>query len=128
FLHDATEDNEVAQCHAHVNYIPPFVLQESHNDPERVKDSQNRKNKKFVRHLHQHVEKHLLKEIEKNSGMSLHFGKAQVVEDFDTITWKYVDDTDHGLGEEAEHFKVEVDVKCNSEGAFVDVNYNCIEC
>ncbi|KAH3679989.1 hypothetical protein WICPIJ_008465 [Wickerhamomyces pijperi] len=124
FLRDEKEDNEFNHCHAHINYIPPFVMHESHNDPEKIKDSQNRKNKKFVRHLHQHVEKHLLKEIVENSGLQLKFGKPQIMEDFDTLQWKYVDDGDHGLGEEFEHFTVEVDVKCNSNGAAIDVNYN----
>ncbi|CCH46494.1 hypothetical protein BN7_6087 [Wickerhamomyces ciferrii] len=126
FLKDEREDNEHNNAHAHINYIPPFVLAASHNDPDKVKDSQNRKNKKFVRHLHQHVEKHLIKDIKASSGMDLNFGKPETIEDFDTITWKYTDSSDHGLGLDGEKFKVEVVVKCNSNGAYVDVNYNTL--
>ncbi|KAH3672801.1 hypothetical protein WICMUC_004023 [Wickerhamomyces mucosus] len=125
FLKDEMEDAEFSNAHAHVNYVPPFVLAASHNDVEKIKDSQNRKNKKFVRHLHQHVEKHLLTEIKESSGMDLKFGKPEVKEDFDTITWKYVDATNHGLGDEG-NFRVEVDVKCYSDGAAIDVNYHTI--
>lgn len=126
FLKDEKEDHEYSNAHAHINYIPPFVLAASHNDPEKIKNSQNRKNKKFVRHLHQHVEKHLLNEIKENSGLDLHFNKPETVEDFDTITWKYVDESNHGLEETDDKFKVEVVVKCNSDNAYVDVNYNTL--
>jgi hypothetical protein len=125
FLKDEKEDDELSNAHAHIQYFPPFVLAESHNDPERIKDSQNRKNKKFVRHLHQHVEKHLLMDIKQSTGMDLHFGKPQTVEDFDTITWKYLDETDHGMGADG-NFKVQVVVKCDSNGAAVDVCYDTI--
>lgn len=126
FLKDEKEDHEYANAHAHINYIPPFVLAASHNDPDKVKDSQNRKNKKFVRHLHQHVEKHLLAEIKEKSGLQLNFNKPETIEDFDTITWKYVDESNHGLDENDEKFKVEVLIKCNSENSYVDVNYNTL--
>jgi hypothetical protein len=101
-------------------------LAASHNDPEKIKDSQNRKNKKFVRHLHQHVEKHLLKEIKESSGLDLNLKNVETIENFDTITWKYVDEGLHGLNESDGDFKVEVLVKCNSDGAYIDVDYNTI--
>lgn len=126
FLKDEKEDHEYLNAHAHIHYLPPFVLHESHNDPEKVKDSQNRKNKKFVRHLHQHVEKHLLNEIKQSSGLDLQFKKPETLEDFDTITWKYTDDSNHGLNDDDGKFKVEVSVKCNSNNAYVDVNYNTL--
>lgn len=127
FLKDEKEDHEFNNAHAHINYIPPFVLAASHNDPEKVKDCQNRKNKKFVRHLHQHIEKHLLKEIIESSGLELNFNKKpETIEDFDTITWKYVDESNHGLTDTEDKFRVEVVVKCNSENAHVDVNYNTL--
>lgn len=125
YLKDEKEDHELANGHARVHYIPPFVLHESHNDPDRVKDSQNRKNKKFVRHLHQHVEKHLLTEMKEFSGMDLHFGKPEVAEDFDTITWTYLDESDHGMGSEG-NFKVKLVVKCDSDGATIDVKYDTL--
>ncbi|CDR38918.1 CYFA0S02e08592g1_1 [Cyberlindnera fabianii] len=124
YLKDEREDNELTHSHARIQYIPPFVLAASHNDPEKVKDSQNRKNKKFVRHLHQHVEKHLLKEIQASSGLDLHFGKPETLEDFDTITWKYTDD--QCLESDEGKFKVQVVVKCNSDGAAIDVSYDAI--
>lgn len=123
FLKDEREDNDFCNAHAHINYIPPFVLAESHNDPEKIKDSQNRKNKKFVRHLHQHVEKHLLKEIKSSIGLDLNLKNVETVEEFDTLEWKYVDDGLHGLNETEGDFKVEVNVKCNSNGAYIDVDY-----
>jgi hypothetical protein len=125
YLKDEREDNDLANAHAHIQYFPPFVLAESHNDPERIKDCQNRKNKKFVRHLHQHVEKHLLTEIKECSGMDLRFGKPETIEDFDTITWKYMDASDHGMGADG-NFKVQVVVKCDSNGAAIDVKYDTI--
>ncbi|KAH3682286.1 hypothetical protein WICPIJ_006755 [Wickerhamomyces pijperi] len=126
FLRDEKEDHDYTHVHAHINYIPPFALHECHDDPELIKDSLNRKSKKFVRHLHQHVEKHLLKEISESSGLSLKFAKPEIQEDADTLQWKYVDEGDHGLSEQDEIFKVEVIVKCYSEGAAVDVWYNTI--
>lgn len=119
YLKDEREDNEIGNAHAHIQYIPPFVLQESHNDPDRVKDSQNRKNKKFVRHLHQHVEKHLLEDIKDCSGMDVRFGKPEKIEDFDTITWRYE-------GMTTGSYKVQVIVKCDSNGAAIDVRYDTV--
>ena len=63
FIRNETEDDDFENLHCVCNYYPPFVLHGSHDDPDKIKETENSHNKKFVRHLHQHVEKHLLKDI-----------------------------------------------------------------
>ena len=63
FLKTTVDEDDFDRIHAQASYYPPFVLHGSHDDPEKIKEGQNSHNKKFVRHLHQHVEKHLLVDI-----------------------------------------------------------------
>ncbi|CAI4404001.1 CRB_1a_G0028580.mRNA.1.CDS.1 [Saccharomyces cerevisiae] len=120
YLKGETEDQEFDHVHCQLKYYPPFVLHDAHDDPEKIKETANSHSKKFVRHLHQHVEKHLLKDIKtaiNKPELKFHDKKKQ--ESFDRIVWNY--------GEEAElnakKFKVSVEVVCKHDGAMVDVDY-----
>lgn len=120
YLKNETEDEEFDHLHCQVKYYPPFVLHESHDDPERISDSANSHSKKFVRHLHQHVEKHLLKDIKQSTGLSdLKFKGKSKEEDFNHVMWRYNDVAQvHG-----KDFKIYVTVQCHNDSAMVDVDY-----
>lgn len=125
FLSDEIEDDEYFNSHVHLKYIPPFVMHESHNDVEKIKDSQNSKNKKFVRHLHHHIERHLLKDIQDKLGFDKEFENLGKFNDNNEIKWVYEDEV---VGSGMDHdYKVKVEVKCHSDNAFVDVNYDTYE-
>ncbi|KAL3231007.1 hypothetical protein RNJ44_00646 [Nakaseomyces bracarensis] len=120
FLRGEVEDNEFDHVHCKARYYPPFVLHQSHDDPEKIKDTENSHNKKFVRHLHQHVEKHLLKDIRELFGdPNLKFKSKSKDESFEKITWHYSDESE--LNDK--RFKIDVDVTCTHDGALVDVDY-----
>lgn len=120
FLRGEVEDNEFDHVHVKAQYYPPFVLHQSHDDPEKIKDTENSHNKKFVRHLHQHVEKHLLKDIQEMfHDPNMKFKNKSKEETFEKITWHYADESE--LNDK--RFKIEVDVTCTHDGALVDVDY-----
>ncbi|CAG62868.1 uncharacterized protein GVI51_M12507 [Nakaseomyces glabratus] len=120
FLRGEVEDNEFDHVHCKAKYYPPFVLHESHDDPEKIKDTNNSHNKKFVRHLHQHVEKHLLKDIrEMFQNPDLKFKNKSKEETFEKITWHYADESELN----AKKFRIQLDVTCTHDGAMVDVDY-----
>ncbi|SCV99894.1 LAFE_0B04852g1_1 [Lachancea fermentati] len=120
FIKNETEDDEFDHVRCHLKYYPPFVLHESHEDPEKIKDTANSHSKKFVRHLHQHVEKHLLKDIKKSAQLpELTFKDKSKEETFEHVVWKYNDKTQyHG-----KDFEVHVTVECHSDSAYIDVDY-----
>lgn len=120
YLKNETEDNEFDNIHCKLKYYPPFVLRGTHDDPEKIKDTANCHSKKYVRHLKQHVEKHLLKEIKTSLNQpELKFANTSKEETFNRITWKYGDETELN----AKKFKIDVEVSCNNDGALVDVDY-----
>ncbi|CAH01410.1 uncharacterized protein KLLA0_C08063g [Kluyveromyces lactis] len=120
FIKNETEDEEFDHVHCHLKYYPPFVLHESHEDPEKIKDSANSHSKKFVRHLHQHIEKHLLKDIKERIKLpDLKFKDKAKEESFEHIVWKYNDVTQyHG-----KDFEIHITVECHNDSAIVDVDY-----
>ncbi|CCF60703.1 hypothetical protein KAFR_0L00950 [Kazachstania africana CBS 2517] len=120
YLKNEIEDDEFDNVHIQVNYYPPFVMHKNHDDPEKIKDTENSHSKKFVRHLHQHVEKHLLKDI-KNAlhQPDLKFRDKNKDESFEKITWHYGDETEVN----SRKFKLAVDVTCVHNDAMVSVDY-----
>lgn len=131
YIRDETWDNEFDYCHAKLKYYPPFVLKECHNDTDKIKPTMNRNNNKFKRHLHQHIEKHLMHDMEKASGFKMDFQKMGVEDTASTTTWKYLDEGLHGFTKEEEdkfdrHWKLEMKVTCNNENAMVEVDYMAI--
>ncbi|AAS51855.2 ADL065Wp [Eremothecium gossypii ATCC 10895] len=120
YLRGETEDEEFDHVHCQVRYYPPFVLHESHQDPEKIKESANSHNKKFVRHLHQHVEKHLLKDIKDSLGVpELKFKDKSKEENFNHVVWRYHAPT----AVRDREFLVHVTVECHNDTAMVDVDY-----
>ncbi|CCD25301.1 Rgi1p NDAI_0E04840 [Naumovozyma dairenensis CBS 421] len=109
--------------HLKLNYYPPFVMHHSHDDPDKIKDTDNSHNKKFVRHLHQHVEKHLLKDIkEAVNHPDLKWHDKSKDESFEKIVWHYAEDTEYNK----KPFKMEVNVACNHLDAMVEVDYRTV--
>ncbi|SCU92395.1 LAMI_0E10176g1_1 [Lachancea mirantina] len=120
FLRNETEDEEFDHVRCHLKYYPPFVLHESHEDPDKIKDTANSHSRKFVRHLHQHVEKRLLKDIrEKTQFSELNFKDKSKEKTTEHIVWKYNDHTKLN----GKEFDVHVIVECHGDSAYVDVDY-----
>ncbi|CCF56439.1 hypothetical protein KAFR_0B01400 [Kazachstania africana CBS 2517] len=120
FLKNETEDNEFDKIHCQLKYYPPFILAQAHDDPEKIKETANCHSKKFVRHLHHHVEKHLLKDIRAAVGQpDLKFKNKSKEEQFDKITWNYNDEAECN----DRKFNVRIQVSCNNNNAMVDVDY-----
>lgn len=119
FVKNSAEDNEFESVHCQLNYYPPFVLHEAHDDLDKIKDTENSHSKKFVRHLHQHVEKHLLKDIGNYFHQPLKFKDHSKEETFDHICWTYNDEAT--LNEK--HFKLNIEVTCHHDDAMVAVEY-----
>ncbi|KAG7764613.1 hypothetical protein KL946_003293 [Ogataea haglerorum] len=127
YLKDETWDNEFDYFHLKVNYLPPFVLHSIHDNPEKIKPTMNSRSRKFVRHLGHHIKRHLLSEINYYTGVNYNFEKAVVEHRPDgTILFHLHDYSDHGYGEETDkynrHWKVDLDVKCNPENPYVEVD------
>lgn len=120
FLRDSEEDNEFSNVHCQVQYIPPFVLHHAHDDEEKVKDTENSHSKKFVRHLHQHVEKHLLKDIKGALDIpDLKFHDKTKEQTFEHVMWHYGETVEH----KDKKFKIDVNVVCKHDSPMVDVDY-----
>ncbi|AMD19987.1 HCL164Cp [Eremothecium sinecaudum] len=120
YIKNESEDDEFDHVHCQLRYYPPFVLHESHDDPEKIKESCNSHSKKFVRHLHQHVEKHLLKDIKESVGVpDLKFKDKTKEETFDHVLWRYNAPTQF----HNKDFVIHVTVQCHSNTAMVDVDY-----
>lgn len=136
YIKNETWDDEYDQMKIHLRYIPPFILNEIHNDEENIKPSMNALNKKFRRHLHQHLTKHLLPEVNKMSGINYNFKEIDVglVPQFNGLEssykWHYEDSGSHGFDEseykERHHWKAQLDVTCDSNGPYVYVDFECI--
>ncbi|CCK72775.1 Rgi1p KNAG_0L01550 [Huiozyma naganishii CBS 8797] len=123
FIKNETEDDDFSDLHCQVNYLPPFVLHQAHDDPDKVKDTENSHNKKFVRHLHQHVEKHLLKDLKQALNLpDMKFHEKSKDEQFDKITWHYAEETEY----HDKKFKVIVEVTCHHDDALVNVDYRTV--
>jgi hypothetical protein len=128
FVRDETWDNEFDYFHAKLNYYPPFVLKQCHDNLDKIKPTANKNSSKFRRQLTHHVKNHLFKDLEKCSGYPLNFDNVGVEESPNKIVWKYSDHTDHGFDPEEEdkynrHWNIDVEVCCNNENAIVEVDY-----
>lgn len=120
FIKNETEDDDFENLNCQVNYYPPFVLHHAHDDPEKIKDSENSHNKKFVRHLHQHVEKHVLKDLKECLNLpDMKFHDKNKEETFEKITWHYGEDAQI----KEKKFHISVDVTCHHDDAMVCVDY-----
>ncbi|ODV58186.1 uncharacterized protein ASCRUDRAFT_10447 [Ascoidea rubescens DSM 1968] len=118
------QSEEDDQIHAQVSYIPQFVLNSCHNDPEKIKPSMNKKNKKFVRHLNQHIKKNLLTTLPESTGFSdMQLKLDDTIDTPDKLTYKYTDHGDH-----SNKLKVEVEVGCFSDNANVFIDYKTYPC
>ncbi|EDO15073.1 hypothetical protein Kpol_411p18 [Vanderwaltozyma polyspora DSM 70294] len=121
--HETEDDDDFDNVHCQLKYYPPFVLHEAHDDPEKIKDTANSHSKKYVRHLHQHVEKHLLKEIKEALQLpDLKFKDKSKDEDFEKIVWNYGD-----TGEFHDRkFRISISVTCKHDDAMVDLDYKTV--
>lgn len=125
-IKDESWDNDFDFINAHVDYIPPFIMNEIHNNPEKIKDTMNNHSKKFVRNLHHHVDKHLLANLNTVSGIDYHFDKPTKESLGDKLVWHYKDEGDHGFPDSARRWKVELDVSCNGASPNVSVDMKSI--
>ncbi|KAK6457342.1 respiratory growth induced protein 1 [Scheffersomyces xylosifermentans] len=128
FVRDETWDNEYDYFHGHLSYYPPFILKECHDNLDKIKPTANKNSRKFRRNLQHHVERHLIKDLEKCCGYELHMDKIDTVETPNKITWKFKDETDHGFSKEEEdkygrHWRLELNISCNNENPMVEVDY-----
>lgn len=120
YLKGETEDQEFDHVHSNwstIHLCPAWCCMMIR---KKIKETANSHSKKFVRHLHQHVEKHLLKDIKtaiNKPELKFHDKKKQ--ESFDRIVWNYGEETELN----AKKFKVSVEVVCKHDGAMVDVDY-----
>ena len=120
FIKDSADDNQFENVHCQVSYYPPFVLHSSHEDPDKIKDTENSHNKKFVRHVHQHVEKHLLKDIKGALQQTeMKFKNKNKDETFEKIVWHYDEDAELNN----KRFKINVEVTCHHDDAMLAVDY-----
>jgi len=131
FIRDETWDNEFDYFHGHLQYYPPFVMKECRDNLDKIKPTMNKNNKRFKRHLQHHINKHLLKDIEKCCGYKLNMEKATVTETATKVSWKFLDASDHGFDKEEEdlynrHWKLELEITCNNENAMVEVDYKSV--
>ncbi|CCE65222.1 hypothetical protein TPHA_0K00880 [Tetrapisispora phaffii CBS 4417] len=123
FLKQETEDDEFDNLHCQIKYYPPFIMHDCHEDPEKIPNTANSNSKKFVRHLHQHVEKHLLKDIREALDIpELQFKDHSKEKESDHITWHYHDVTTY----HDKKFQVNVNVTCNHEDALVNLEYQTL--
>lgn len=131
FVRDETWDNEFDNFHAHLAYYPPFILNECHDNLEKIKPTMNKNSSKFKRNLQHHIKKHLMHDLEKVAGYEMKFQKPEIQETFNSWKLKYIDDGHHGFSPEEEekahrHWKIEMEVKCNNENPMVEVDFKSI--
>lgn len=131
YIRDETWDNDFDYIHAHLKYIPPFIMKECHDNLDKIKPTANKNSRKFKRNLQHHIKRHLMKDMQICSGYDMDFKKVAVDETPKKMTWKFEDVTDHGFLQEEEdlfdrHWKLELEVTCNNENAMVDVDYKAI--
>lgn len=120
FLKNGKEDDEFENIHCQLKYYPPFIIKEAHDNPDKIKDTANSNSKKYVRHLHQHVEKHLLKDIKAALDFpDLNFKDKSKEKTFEKIVWHYNDQ----IEQDERKFKIAVAVTCKHDNALVEVDY-----
>ncbi|KAI5952466.1 RGI1 [Candida jiufengensis] len=131
YIYTQTMSGDYDWTHAALSYYPPFILKECQNNLEKIKPTNNKNSKKFRRNLQHHIQKHLIKDLEKCCGYELNFDKGEVVETPNKLMWRFKDESDHGFSKEEEdlydrHWKLELEVSCTNESAMVDVEYKSI--
>lgn len=75
YIMDESWDNEFDNLNIHVKYLPPFIVNQTRGNEDKIKPQMNSLNKKFRRHLQHHVKRHLLPDITKMSGIDYNFTK-----------------------------------------------------
>lgn len=136
YIIDESWDNEFDNLNIHVKYLPPFIVNQTRGNEDKIKPQMNSLNKKFRRHLQHHVKRHLLPDITKMSGIDYNFtkdGEESVSNQYGTSSvhrWHFKDNSNHGFDEteyqNREHWKVEVDVESNSNNPWIDVTYRAV--
>ncbi|KAH3663334.1 hypothetical protein OGAPHI_005324 [Ogataea philodendri] len=105
YIMDESYDNEFDNMDVHLQYLPPFIMSEIHSNEENIKPQMNSLNKKFRRQLQHHVQKHLMPEINKMSGIHYKFTKAGESQEYNqygtssVYKWHYMDESNHGFEE-----------------------------
>ncbi|OUM53817.1 hypothetical protein BVG19_g3138 [[Candida] boidinii] len=127
YIKGETFDNDFDYYHAKLNYLPPFVLNEIHDNLEKIKPTMNARSKKFVRHLNHHIKRHLLTDIQTMSGVDYKFEKAHVERLQDgRIIFHFKDYSDHGFDQEARsvnrHWSIDLDVECFPDNPYVNID------
>ncbi|KAG0669765.1 Respiratory growth induced protein 1 [Pichia californica] len=136
YIMDESWDNEFDNLNIHVKYLPPFIVNQTKGNEEKIKPQMNSLNKKFRRHLQHHVKRHLLPDINRMAGIDYEFhkeGEEKVSNEYGSASvykWHFKDDTNHGFDESEfgirGHWKVEVDIESNSTNPWIDVTYKSI--
>lgn len=136
YIMDESWDNEFDNLNIHVKYLPPFIVNQTKGNEDKIKPQMNSLNKKFRRHLQHHVKRHLLPDIRKMSGIDYDFvkdGEELVPNMYGTSSvhrWHFKDETNHGFDESEfalrDHWKVEVDIESNSSNPWINVTYKCV--
>lgn len=135
YIKNESWDDEYDSLNVHLEYLPPFIQKEIHSDESKIKPQMNVLNKKFRRHLHQHLTKHLIPEINKMTGINYEFkefdeGLTPEMNGINSVyKWHYEDSGNHGF-EEADyenrhHWKAQLDIKSNSNGPYINIDFNC---
>ncbi|GME80344.1 unnamed protein product [Ambrosiozyma monospora] len=133
YVKDETWDNEFDNLNLRLRYLPPFIVSQTHGQEEKIKPQMNSLNKKFRRHLNHHVQRHLLPDIKKMSGIDYEFKKAgeeMVPNAYGTSSvykWHFEDHSNHGFDESEfanrDHWNVNVDIESNSSDPYVVVSF-----
>lgn len=136
YIMDESWDNEFDNLNIHVKYLPPFIVNQTKGNEDKIKPQMNSLNKKFRRHLQHHVKRHLLPDIKKMSGIDYDFSKDSeelVPNMYGTSSvhkWHFKDETNHGFDASEfklrDHWTVEVDIEANSSNPWIDVTYKCM--
>ncbi|ANZ73644.1 BA75_01125T0 [Komagataella pastoris] len=126
YLKGESWDNDFDFLHARLDYYPPFIRNEIHDDPEKIKPTMNNRSKKFVRNLHHHVDKHLLKQINDMVGIEYKFKREEEKLPDGRLIWRYKDESDHGFEGLDRRWAVEVDVECSPNDPTVIVDMRSI--
>lgn len=136
YIMDESWDNEFDNLNIHAKYLPPFIVNQTKGNEEKIKPQMNSLNKKFRRHLQHHVKRHLLPDINRMAGIDYEFckdGEEKVMNQYGTSSlykWHFKDETNHGFDESEyksrNHWKVEVDIESNSNDPWINVTYKSI--
>lgn len=136
YIMDESWDNEFDNLNIHVKYLPPFIVNQTKGNEDKIKPQMNSLNKKFRRHLQHHVKRHLLPDINRMTGIDYEFTKdneEKVLNEYGSSSvykWHFKDDSNHGFDEsefgKRDHWRVEVGIESNSNDPWINVTYRSI--